>query len=186
MIGLGAGALSLFMVMAILERRIPKLKAREQSYKLHELRDRLQILIIQDKITVQSATYSFLMPSLNLAIKNAGVLSLSRILELASAVNRNASDRSYPKIVQDVRRHDSEVQKLFDEFLQTLIAMLISNDKITSLMFTAAKYVAKEFNRAALDILASAGRLLLPEHTKAVYEAWKYQKLSGRIPALTS
>ena len=184
-VGLTATAIGLLIVMAILERRSPMLRAREQAYKLHELRDRLQISMIQDKIGAQSLAYVFLMSSLNLAIRNAGVMSLSQILELARAVNRNADDLSFQKIIENVRRQDREIQKLYDEFFQTLTVMLISNDHLTPLMFTAAKYGARALNRAAVRTIASAGKFLLPEHTEAVYEARQYQRWGHRVQALS-
>lgn len=185
LIGLTVTAIGLLIELLVLDARNPKLRATEQAYKFHELRDRLQILMVEGKIDARSVAHQFLILSLNLAIKNAGVMSLTQILKLSRAVKRNADEVTFQHIIEDVHRQGVQVQKLYDEFFQALVVMLISNDRLTKLMFALAKFGAKAVNRAVIRVIASVGKSLFPKHTEAVSEARQYQRWGRRVHALS-
>jgi hypothetical protein len=63
--------LAAFVQAAILDKRRILLRAKEQCFRFHELRDALQILAIEGKIKQDSRIYQFLMFMINVAIKNA-------------------------------------------------------------------------------------------------------------------
>jgi len=184
-VGLATAAIGLLLAMSVLERRSPRLRATEQAYRLHELRDRLQLLAIQRDTDIRSVSYSFMMSSLNLAIRNAGIMSLSQVLEISRAVKRNADDITFEQIFNDVKQRGAAIQKLYEDFFQILTLMLISNDHLTSIMFMLAKLGARAFNRVIVRTVTSIGKVLLPERTEAVYEARQYQRWTRRVHALS-
>ena len=169
-------ALGLWIRLAILRSREVLLKAKEQAFRFHEIRDRLQILNVQGKIEETSVGYKFLMSSLNMAIKNAGTMRLSDVLKISRAVRKNADDIRSERIDKDIRRHGEEARKLSAEFFQALAVMLVSNDNLTSIMFALAMPLAGILNQAALRLIASTGKVLAPDQTEALYEAREYQR----------
>ena len=176
LIALAALLMALCIPLGILWKREPRLRSREQAYRFHELRDRLQVLNIQGKIRSESVGYTFLMFSLNLAIRNAGTMRLSDVLQISRAVRRKAEDITFAQIADDVRRQGEEAQTLSAEFFGSLAAMLISNDQLVRLVFTIAKPLAGSLNHAIIKLAASVGKALVPEHAEAVYEAREYQR----------
>lgn len=184
-VGLATAAIGLLLAMLVLERRSPRLRATEQAYSLHELRDRLQLLAIQRELDVSSVSYLFMMSSLNLAIRNAGVMSLSQVLQISRAVKRNADDITFEQIFNDVKQRGEGIQKLYEDFFQALTSMLITNDHLTSIMFMLARDGATAFNRVIIRTATSVGKVLLPERTEAVYEARQFQRWTRRVHALS-
>jgi hypothetical protein len=110
--------------------------------------------------------------SLNLAIKNAGTMNLSDILKISRAVKNKAEGGGFEGITEDIRRQGEEAQKLSAEFFQALANMLISNDSLTSIMFSLAGPLA---GRAVFRLIAATGRALVPEQAEALREAREYQ-----------
>jgi hypothetical protein len=183
--GLVATLLGLLIVFRMLENRESFLRARGYAFKFHEMRDRLQMATIEGKIGKTSVAYEFLQGSLNLAIRNAKEMRLSQVIELSRAVEKNADDDGFTKILEDIQRYGPEVRKLYDEFFQALIFMLISNDRITSLMFNGARFMAEALNHATMRKVKSFGEWLFPEHAEAVFEARRYQRWKRRMSALS-
>jgi hypothetical protein len=184
-VGLTATATALLMGLLILQRRDTVLRAREQAYEFHELRDRLQTLAIGGQLETRSVAYAFLIESLNLAIRNAGVMRLSQVLKVARAVKTNADNLGTEQIIEDVHQQGKDTQKLYHDFFGALIRMLVSNDHLTSWMFSLATFSAEALNRAAVRAITSVGRALLPERTDAIYEARRYQRWRSRVYALS-
>jgi hypothetical protein len=112
--GLVATSLGLLIIFRILQGRESFLRAREFSFRFHEIRDRLQMATIDGKIGKTSVTYEFLQESLNLAIKNAKEMRLSQVIELSRAVEKNADDDGFSKILEEMQRCGPEVRKLYD------------------------------------------------------------------------
>jgi stage V sporulation protein SpoVS len=174
LVALVATGIGLGIPLAFLWARKPLLRLKSQAYRFHELRDRLQLLNIQNKIDNTSPGYNFLMFSLNLAIRNAGTMSLSDVLKISRAVKERAEGNGFEEIAEDIRRQGEEAQKLSAEFFQALAVMLISNDSLTSIMFTVAKPLAGVLSKAAFSLVAAIGRTLVPQQTEAVREAREY------------
>lgn len=183
--GLAATVLGLLIMYKILKNRESSLRAREYAFRFHEMRDRLQVATIEGKIGKASVTYDFLQESLNLAIRNAKEMRLSQVIELSRAVEKNVDDDGFTKILEDMRCYGPEVRRLYEEFFQALIFMLISNDHITSLMFNGAKFMAEAVNHATVRKVKSLGEWLFPEHAEAVFEARRYQRWKQRMGALS-
>ena len=147
-------------------------KVRSQAFKFHELRDRLQLLATEGKIKQDSVAFSFLMFALNLAIQNAGVMKLSTLLALSKTINRKMNVPPH-----DFRCENEEVQQLAADVFSELSNMLISNDGITMLLAKSAGEVTGAIRQLARRIL----EVLIPEQSKVVREARKYQHLSLQI-----
>jgi hypothetical protein len=176
LVALTTTVIGLLVPFAVLRKRDVLLRSKEQAYRFHELRDRLQILNVEGKIEAASISYLFLMSSLNLAIKNAGVMTLSDVLQISRAVRKKAEYITFEQIADDVRGQSEEARILLAEFFQSLTVMLISNDGLVRLVFNLAKPPAGSFKRAALRTIASIGKALAPTHTEAIYEARDYQR----------
>jgi len=176
LVALTMTVIGLLVPLAVLRRRDVLLRSKEQAYRFHELRDRLQILNAEGKIQPESIGYSFLMFSLNVAIKNAGVMSLSDMLQMSRAVKKKAEYITFEQIAEDFRKQSEEAQILSAEFFRSLTLMLISNDHLVRFTFTLAQPLAGKVNHAAVNLATSAARFLVPKHTEVIYEARQYQR----------
>jgi hypothetical protein len=176
LVALTTTVIGLLVPFAVLRRRDVLLRSEEQAYRFHELRDRLQMLNVEGKMEAASVGYLFLMSSLNIAIKNAGVMNLSDILQISRAVRKKAEYITFEQIAEDVRRQSEEAQVLSAEFFRCLALMLISNDHLVRLVFTLARPLAGRLNDAVLRLVALVGKALVPKHTEAIYEAREYQR----------
>ena len=154
------------------------LKARGQSFEFHELRDRLQLLAIEGKIDRTSQIYEFLQFIINLAIKNAGVMSLTELLSLTKTINRRMNTPAADKILAEIRRHDQEVQQLAAEVFASLSKMLISNDRIIYLLAKAVELSAKN---TAPGIFKNTARTFMPERSEALHAALNYRNWGNSL-----
>src|SRR5260221_14071749 len=80
-----------------------RLKLKGQSFRFHELRDKLQLLAIDGKIQKTSQLYEFLLFTINLAIKNAGLMKLSQLLGLSKAIDTRMNAVTADQIFADIR-----------------------------------------------------------------------------------
>src|SRR5260370_11076864 len=142
----GFGTVAVGRVM--LHKYIGPLKAREQCFKFHELRDRLQVIAVEGKIEIGSETYQLLLFIINLSIRNAGVMKLSEILKAAKAIEKRVNASTSERVFADIRSHNQEVQHLSAVVFDALPRMLISNDAGTLLF---AKII--EFNHVLSKLL---------------------------------
>lgn len=169
--------------------RSTSLRAREQAYQFHSLRDRLQLLASEDHVKQTSLTYSFLMRTLNLAIRNAGVFKLRELLDLASKVRQSVEETHFEKICEDIQRHDAEVQKLAEEVFQEFFRMLVENDWLVSSGLRVRSYVKSSVSHLApIVALVDGGvtkvlTVLDPTRVKAVTEARNYRNWANRLSA---
>lgn len=176
LVALTATLIGLSIEFAVLRKRKSQLRRKGHTYRFHELRDRLQLLNLQGKLENTSISYKFLMSSINLAIKNAGTMRLSDVLQISRAVKKEAECITIKQIAEDSRRQSAEAATVLADFFQALTAMLISNDSITSIMFTVTRLLAALLNQAAFGAVVSVGKALAPEQAEAVDEAREYQR----------
>jgi hypothetical protein len=176
LVALVAAVVALGIKFRFLRKRQPLLRSKEQAYKFHEFRDRLQILNAEGKVGIASLGNDFLMFAINLAIRNAGAMRLTDILQMSRAVKKKVQNDGFERITEDIRRQGEEAQKFSAEFFEAFAIMLISNDTVTSLMFTFTKLAAGSVNKAVLRLIAAVGNALVPEQTEALREAREYQR----------
>jgi hypothetical protein len=154
------------------------LKARAQAFKFHELRDKLQLLAIEGKIDKTSRAYEFLQFTINLAIKNAGVMRLTELLGLTKAINRRMNTPTATEVISEIRRHDQQVQQLSAEVFASISEMLISNDRIIYLLAKALELSAKD---TAPRIFKNTARIFMPAHSEALHAALNYRNWGNSL-----
>lgn len=179
--GLVAAVVLLAIPLVMLHRRVPALRAREQAFRFHELRDRLQLLVIEHRISTSSHAYRTLMTIVNLGIRNAGVMKLSDLIELAKLVRHNMDVAPFEHFERELKKHDVEVQRLAADSFNAFAEMLVSNDHLTSLMAKAVEAAANRANYAVVRSAKSLARRITPDHATVVSEASRYQHWGNRL-----
>jgi hypothetical protein len=169
-LGLAAGALALFIQRVALCHRGSAVRTAEQAYRFHELRDELQLLVIDGKLSSSSYVYLCLVAIANLCIRNAGVFRLRDLVAMTSQIDQKMEGRSVVKAVQEMNPAVQETAgKIFYAFAQ----MLISNDSIVRFAFHTAR-----FCQPAIE----ASKWLLvridPTRTEAFRQARRYLQLA--------
>jgi hypothetical protein len=180
-VALFAGFVATTMGVLSLRKFSRPLKVRAQTFKFHELRDRLQLLAVDGKIEQASATYDFLQFTLNLALKNAGVMKLSEMLKLSRIIDRKMKVTEFYDVLSELRRKDEEVQKLAADMFNALGYMLISNDDFTFIIAMVIELAAKQLKGAAFEVTKKMVHLLPPERSQAVQEARKYKRFGDLL-----
>ena len=140
---------------------------------------------VDGELAAGSVPYDFLMDSLNLAIRNAGVMRLSQVLDVSRAVKTSADKFSNERLIKEVQGSGKETQKLYGEFFEALVEMLVSNDRLTSLMFSLWKLAARELGNAAVKAVIAGAKWLLPRQTEAIRDADQYQRFIGQVHAFS-
>jgi hypothetical protein len=184
MMGLWAALTFLLFAMLaetiILHRRRVLVKKNAQCFKFHELRDRLQLLVIQGKIQPGSEPYDFLLFTINIAIKNAGIIKLSDVVSISRMVKREA-DGEFDKLQRDTERHSAEVQALASEVCGRFAMMLVANDDVTALLFKGLSILTKLTNEAFVACVKWIVAKLAPKYVQVVREANDYDRLGQRL-----
>src|SRR5208282_2557351 len=114
----GLWVVFIFILLAILietlvfGNRRALLRKKEQCFRFHDFRDRLQLLTIAGKIQPGSQLHDFLLMTVNVAIRNAGVFKLRDLIEITKAVRSETDDK---KLQDHIREYPTEVQALASE-----------------------------------------------------------------------
>jgi hypothetical protein len=153
-IGLWVAIVTLLLALAsesiVFWRRRTLLRTKEQRFRFHDLRDRLQLLVIEHKLEPGTRLHHFLLATINLAIRNAGVLKLREIIALSRSVKKEArGENTFVTLQAEIVRQPKEVQALSAEVFNSLAAMLIVNDSLTSLLFQGLGFLTKIANDLA-------------------------------------
>jgi hypothetical protein len=164
--------------VVILDRRRILLRAKEQCFRFHELRDMLQILAIEGKIKQESRIYQFLFFMINVAIRNAGVMKLSDLLRMSKTVKTEVEGPGFEAVTRELRSYPAEVQILASDVFNTFAKMLVVNDDLTFLLFNIATNIA---NIAAVQIVKSIAKTLTPQRAEVVRQARSYRLLGQRM-----
>lgn len=176
-VALVAVAIAMLIGMFTLRSYFGALRAKEQCFRFHELRDRLQMLLIDGKIGRGSDVYEFLQLTINLGIKNAGDMKLRQILGLARQLNQKIAGVPYQNIFEEIRQQSPDVQSLFGDIFQSLAAMVISNDKIVFIFTVIAESSSDIVGGAARSCVRTIVRTLMPDYSEAARSAREYQHL---------
>jgi hypothetical protein len=171
-----------FSVMLLtLQHRVPKLKAKEQAFRFHALRDQLQLLAMEGHISTSAFSYTTLMQMLNIAIRNPGLMKLGDMLRMAEIAKKAIGHKpEFKEFQQDVERHDAIVQQLAKECFFAFVDMLISNDSLVRLAFVVANWSVV---KPVLKRLRGFFGLLVPTHTEAVNLARWYSIKGSHLVA---
>jgi len=170
---------------AMLAHRARLLKARQQAFHFHAIRDELQYLALKGEVDPHCELYEFLMFTSNLAIRNAGIFRLRDLIRLARTVKQEIPDR----FVGMIESQPESLQRLAGQTFVALTQMLIANDPIVRAgveCFISANR-AKEFVRPIVKSVVSGvdtiARQVLPSHAEAVRHARDYSDIAGRLAA---
>lgn len=172
---------------AFLTGRSRTLRAREQAYQFHTLRDELQLFAAGGRIETSSLAYSFLIQSLNLAIRNAGLLKLREILELSERVRKTIEKTNFEAIYDDIQRHDSAVRELAGRVFFAFATMLIANDWLVSAGLNMRRRILTSWGIIKpiikfADSLATAFlNVFAPTKVQAVDQARLYRNWAERL-----
>lgn len=157
------------------------LRAKSQLFRFHELRDRLQLLAIEKKILPTSSVYNFLEFSINLAIKNAGIMKRSQLLKVAKDIDCKRESTQSRDIFSEITQQSEDVQALAAEMFNALYSMLIANDGLTKALATTIELATHKLRGVVRTTAKSAMRLIFPERSKAAREAIKFRHISERL-----
>lgn len=128
-------ALSVIAVALTFERlylrsRKQKLRAAEQVFVFHRLRDELQLLVIEDKLNMSSRIYRSLLTMLNLGIRNGSSLRASELVRIVRSVEQPKDSLTSDDFVQHVKLHDQEVQRFVAVCYFEFAKMLLMNEPL--------------------------------------------------------
>jgi hypothetical protein len=147
--------------------RASVLKERKQAFRFHALRDRLQVLYIEQRVS--PGVYGPLVWLFNLAIRNAGVFNLTHLLRLA----RHLEDRvEKPDFLASLKAEAPEVQTLAADFFKTFAQVLISNDTLARIGWNLVACPSLQHLYRACSGIA---KLVKPDSVKAVKIARRYE-----------
>jgi hypothetical protein len=175
-----ATLLAMLVETMVFWRRRAALKAKEQSFSFHDLRDRLQLLSIERKIDQHSQPYRFLMAMINIAIRNAGVIKMSEILEMSRKV-KNADGKEFEKLQAEISAYPNDVQALASEVFGRFAWMLVVNDDLTYWLFKSLKVLTKVTNAAVVGCVKWMIAKIVPRRVQVVREANEFDKLGHRL-----
>lgn len=181
MVALFSALVAMTIGSLVLRRHMRLNKIRSQSFKFHELRDRLQLLAIEGKLTPGSPVYDFLAFTLNLAIRNAGEMRLSELLRFTRMIDGRMKVPARDVFAEF--RSDSEVQKLAADVFNALSQMLIANDFVYVLA-RAVELSASKLRGAIFDGMKRMVRALariVPVYGEAIDEARKYRRFGDLL-----
>jgi len=171
----------------VLARNATRHRIDEQAFRFHGLRDRLQTFVAEGRLAPTSLTCDFLMRMINFAIRNAGVIRLRDLVEMASDVEKEVKETRFEAICADIQQHDSDVQQLAAEFFLTFTSVLVSNDWLVRAGFAMKMYVAGSWDllqpiMKGLDGFAQGCLgVINPTRAEAVAHARRYSEWGHKL-----
>lgn len=175
LVALFSAFLAMTMGTLILRKHARPAKYREQSFRFHDLRDRLQVLAVEGKIDRGSSAYDFLEFTINLAIRNAGVMKLSEVLRLSKTIESRMAVKKTEDVFASFRRQDEQVQNLAADVFNSLGVMLISNDDLTYVLAKVVELGANKVKGLARLAVKKIASVVFPERSAALSEAKKFR-----------
>jgi hypothetical protein len=172
--------IALLIETLVFRKRRETMKVNDQFFRFHDLRDRLQLLGVEHKIGQQSRPYHFLLDMINIAIRNAGVIKLSEMLEMSRKV-KNVDGKEFEKLQAEISSYPKDVQELASEVFGRFAWMLVVNDDIAYWMFKGLKILTKTTNVAVASWVKWTIAKIAPKHVQVVREANDFYKLGERL-----
>jgi len=192
MVGLISLALAVLLQRLMLERRARRLKACEQAFKFHAIRDELQLLALKKAVQQDNEVYDFILWTANLCIRNAGVIKLRDTLRVARIVHSKLNPEMTGRqreLLKAVKSAPPELQHLAGETFKALAEILVANDALVraGLGVAVMAIQARKLIRPLFAALMNAGdpvaRIVVPTHAEAVKYAREYHNWGGRLEA---
>ena len=178
-----AALLAILMETLVFWTRRTRLKTRDQCFRFHDLRDRLQVLAVEHKIEPSSMLHHFLLSMINVAIRNAGVIKLSQLLNISRSVKEEAADgNGFATMQEEIRAYPKEVQVLASEVFSSFALMLVANDDLTVWLFKGLSLLTSLTNEAVVRCIKFLVSKIVPRHVQVVREANDYSRF-GRLLA---
>lgn len=175
-------SIGLLLEILILCHRVPALKAKEQAFRFHELRDDLQLLAIEGKISISSPVYADLMRMLNVAIRNPGIMKLREIVWMAVTVRDQIKARGVANLQEQLLRENPEVQAFASRCFLAYSQMLISNDLLVRTAFSIANLSIAPI-KAVVGPIYRFMKRVAPTHAQAMKQANWYSKTGRQLAA---
>jgi len=172
--------LAMLMETIVFHKRRRMLKEKEQCFRFHDLRDRLQLLAIEHKIDPHSKLHDFLLSMINIAIRNAGLIKLSALLDVSRIVKKEAGSGN-DSLQADIGAHAKDVQALASEVFASFSWMLVVNDDLTFLLFKGLRVLTAIANEAVVACVKSVVSKIVPEHVQIVREANDFDRFGQRL-----
>jgi hypothetical protein len=178
----GLWVVFIFILVALLTEilvfgsRRARLKKKEQCFKFHDFRDRLQLLTIAGKIQPDSELHNFLLMTVNVAIRNAGVFKFRDMIE----ITKNLRTETDGEKLQD-REYPTEVQALASEVCSSFAWMLVANDDLTVWLFKGLGILTQRTNDAVVKCAKWIVARLAPRRVAIVRAANDFDRLGQRL-----
>jgi hypothetical protein len=172
MTGLSVGLIFILLAflteMLVFGNRRALLKRQEQCFKFHDFRDGLQLLTISGKIRPNSELHDFLLVTVNVAIRNAGVIKLRDLIEITKTVKKETDG---DKLQDQIRNYPTEVQALASEICSSFAWMLVANDDLTAWLFKGLGILTQLTNDAVVKCVKWIVGRLAPSRVAVVRAA---------------
>lgn len=184
MMTMGLWVAVIFLLLAALietlvfRKRRVQLRRNTQSFYFHDFRDRLQLLAIAGKIRSDSEPYTFLLFTINVAIRNAGEFKLRHLVDMSRSVKEEGE---LDQLKTDLEKYPIEVQTLASEVLSRFAWMLVANDDLTVWLFKGLGMLTKPTNEAVVTCVKWIVARLVPQHVQVVREANYYEQMGQRL-----
>jgi hypothetical protein len=175
-----ASLLAILIETLVFWKRRRMLKEKEQCFRFHDLRDRLQLLALEHQIDPNSKLHNFLLSMINIAIRNAGVIKLSALLDVSRIV-KNEAGSGDDSLQADIRSHTKDVQALASEVFASFSWMLVVNDDLTFLLFKGLRILTAIANDAVVACVKSVVSKIAPKHVQVVREANDFDRFGQRL-----
>lgn len=182
-------AIAVAIQRLVLAPRGRVLRAHEQAFRFHTIRDELQTLALKGVVRQDDPVYSFVMWTTNLCIRNAGVIRLRDTLSTARTVDSKVQGESFNRFLRDVKRKPEPLQQLVGQTFIALAEMLVANDHLVRAGLKGAIIAANAWKllqpalRWFVEAADHVAELLAPTRAQAVVYARKYHNLGGRLAA---
>ena len=185
LLGLSLAAVAVTIQRMLLASRARSLRARELSFRFHEVRDGLQRFVIDGRLSSESRAYSMLMSGTNLAIKNCGAMKLKHLLNMALQVDAAVTRQTF----KDIESQEDEVKELAGSFFEAFAQMLVNNDGVVRYSVRAIQAFEQSWHilKPTITLVDRLGArivgILSPTRAQAVRTATRFIDNSRHLAA---
>jgi hypothetical protein len=116
--------------------------------------------------------------TVNIAIRNAGVMKLRDLIEITKTVKKETDDE---KLEDHIREYPTEVQTLASEVCSAFAWMLVANDDLTVWLFKGFAILTHLTNEAVVKCVKWIVARLAPSRVAVVRAANDYSRLGQRL-----
>lgn len=163
--------------------RYRALRTMEHQHRFHGLRDELQELALRGVLSVDSATYSFAMWIINVAIRNAGEMKLRDALWLAERVDSHVR-RAGKDVWDDFRRQPEEVHRLVGRTFVELGRLMAANDPLVAFGLRVHSWRSHSTRKRILDQIDRLASRILPKRTEVLGRAHDLTRFGSQLASL--